>query len=117
MGVSVAPPGPADPVAATPSLAAFGSVVGPAGGGTIAQIVAPPAGVYELLIYNGLSGTITVAEQDNLRLVVNAVTIVTLPIDAVADTTANSPPLRLIVRNAAGVAAAYTTLLVATLIG
>lgn len=128
MGISIEPPGPADPVAATPSLLQFGTSLGPAAGVNIASLVAPPPGVYEIELYSELSGTCAAADQDNLNLVINAVQITRLPLSAVITSGDVQPMLRFLQRVAAGnisiqaralatATAQYTCLIVATLVG
>jgi hypothetical protein len=128
MGIAIRPPGPADPVTPTASLMNRGTATGPAAGQVIAVINVPPPGVYHVRIYLSLSGTITAAEQDNMKLLVNSVVLTNLPVDAVAETVNVSPVIECDVSvpagnisvqaiAAAGVAAVYSCFLVATRTG
>jgi len=128
MGISVEPPGPADPITPQTSHASFGSVTGPAAGGTIIATAALPAGVYKVDLYLRISGTITAAEENNMQLLNGAAVQNQLPVQAPAATVAADPPITQYKASnattfsvqaiaAAGVAAVYTVLIVATQVG
>ncbi len=122
---AAAPAGASAPVA---SLFAFGTQTGPLAGTNIASMVAPAPGLYAMTLLNEVSGTVTAAEQDNLRLAVNAVTVISgLPLPAGAAAGGQAQPISANVRvpagnvsvqakGNAGVAAVYTSLIIATLI-
>ncbi len=85
MGISITPPGPADPFTPAASLTANGAVTAPGAGQVLANITSPPAGLYRALCYVKIAGVITAAEQNNVKLVVSGATKMIIPIDPIAD--------------------------------
>jgi len=128
VGISVEPPGPSDPLAPTPSLVNKNVTTGPAAGAGLATIAAPPAGIYKVDVYVEYSGTVAAADQDNLRLQVDSVTLVGLLASAAITSGDVNPIQSFIVRTIgtniriqavalATATAVYTTMLVATQVG
>lgn len=125
MGISIEPPGPGVVPVPAASLSNYGKVTGPAASAVIATITSPPAGVYTVTLYNELSGTVAAADQDNIKLLVDGVTITTLPLSAVIASGDVQPPLTITVKSsgtsivveAVGAAtgtAVYSSLIIAT---
>lgn len=100
MGISIAPPGPADPLAPASSLTTHSTATGPGAAASLGAINAPPAGVYKVDIYLSLSGTVAAADQDNARLQVDSATIVTLPLNTSLTTGVVMPPITVYVTTA-----------------
>lgn len=92
MGISIDPPGPAQLGVPGASLVAQVSATGPLANTTIANIAALPAGLYKIDVYLELSGTVAAADQDNIRLQVDGVTVSRLNMSAaITSGDVNSP--------------------------
>lgn len=100
MGIEVSPPGPADPLVPAASLVTHSTATGPGAATSLGAINAPPAGTYKVDIYLQLTGTTAAADQDNVRLQVDSVTIVTLPLNTSLTTGVVMPPISIIVTTA-----------------
>lgn len=125
MGVLIQTPGALGSIAEQASLTNYSSVTAPAAGGVLASLASPPAGVYQVQIIAGLTGTVAAADQDNIELVVDGSVITVLLLPAVVEGATDSPPFVIQVKTAgtsiqlkavgAGTATAvYRTMLVAT---
>jgi hypothetical protein len=83
MGISVEPPGPADPVAPAASVINFGSVTTPGAGGLIVAVTPTVPGVYQVQIEFTLGGTVSASDLNNIKLLVNGSTKAILGLPAV----------------------------------
>jgi hypothetical protein len=84
MGVLITTPGPGVTPAPESSRTNFGSVTAPGAGATIASISTAAGGIYAIAVTIMLAGTLTVADPNNFKLVVNGATLATLPIGIAA---------------------------------
>lgn len=125
MGLYVEAPGPEISSTLAPSQHAFNQTTAPAASAVLAVINTPPAGVYQVTAYIELSGTITAAEQDNVLIQVDNGTFSHIPVQALPTTGVVQTPFQCVVQTfgtnirleaigAGGVAAVYTTVLIAT---
>lgn len=129
MGITVEPPGPADPLAPQASSTSSGTVTGPSAFTSIAGVTSLPAGIYSVTAYYTISGTLTSAELNNLRINANGANLGFIPVPEVNpagqinDTYQANVQLTgtssILIQNiaAGGAAAVYTATLVVTRIG
>jgi hypothetical protein len=124
MGLYVEPPGPDVASGLVASQHAFNQTTAPGAGAVLAVINNPPAGLYQVTAYCEISGTITAAEQDNILIQVDNNTFSHIPIQAIPTSglvqepfqctvLSNGTNIRLEAVGAGGVAAVYTTVLIA----
>jgi hypothetical protein len=74
MGIEIIPPGPSDPTAPAASVINQGAVTAPAANTVIVAVTPTVPGVYQVVASFAFEGTVTTADEDNIKLVVNSVT-------------------------------------------
>ena len=79
MGISVEPPGPADPVTPSASVTAFGSVTSIGAGAAVATTAALAAGIWQIAVQFNFEGSSASGDAQNLELKVGATVITTYP--------------------------------------
>ncbi len=128
MGISIAPPGPEDTIAPQKSRSAIGSQTGPGAGGVIVNISTIAGLVYRVDVLVQLTGTLTAAELNNVKVVNGGTSIALIPTDNAVAAAQESPavtcfaigdgnPISVQAIAAAGVAAVYSAALIVTQIG
>lgn len=129
MGIEITPPAAGVTLPPQASLTAFASITAPGAGGALGTVVAPPAGTYKARVYVSLTGTLTAAEVNNVKLLANGATVAILAIAGAAAAGQVQPPFELdftangvnnvVVQAIAGggVAAVYSVTLILTRTG
>jgi hypothetical protein len=129
MGIEITPPGPVDSLAPQACSTSSGTVTAPSAFTSIAGVTSLPAGTYAVTAYYNITGTLTSAETNNLRINANGANLGFIPVPEqlpsgqqnnvyqcqVTLTGTSSILLQNIA--AGGVAAVYTGSLVVTRIG
>jgi hypothetical protein len=128
MGISVEPPGPADPLTPQASAVVYGTVTSATALETIVTTAALPAGIYSVSMLTAEGGApASPADRDNYQLLVNATVISTMITEPAANVANNLGPFNVTVPAAgtisvqaigiATVGAVYRILLTATKVG
>lgn len=128
MGITITPPGAADPVFPAGSVAQWGTQNAPGAGVAIASTPSLPAGVYTIKWAVVLTGTLAAADEGNIGLFVAAALVVNHLSGINAGTIEAQPDLQVIIPAGGAVVAAkavgaatagsvYQATIVATRIG
>jgi hypothetical protein len=80
MGIEITPPGPVDSLAPQASQTSSGTVTGPSAFTSIAGVTSLPAGTYAVTAYYNITGTLTSAETNNLRINANGANLGFIPV-------------------------------------
>src|SRR6266705_1243315 len=91
MGLSIAPPVPEDSIARQKSRSAIGSLYGPGAGGVIVNISTIAGLVYRVDVLVQLTGTLTAAELNNVKVVNGGTSIALIPTDNAVAAAQESP--------------------------
>jgi len=128
MGIDIQPPGPSIEPAVAVSTIVFGTVTAPGVSTTIVGTAALPDALYRIDVYVVVTGTVTVADNNNVKFVINGSGTAALAVQAEAAFSGTPTPITVYKRSgggtillvavaAGGAAAVYSGTLIVTEVG